>query len=91
MRGVNCRTTRLFSYLSPEALVPPDDLPRQIRPLVNAALAGAYASFDAIYAEAGRPSIPPERLLRTLLLQAFFSVHLERRLKEQLTHNGMFR
>lgn len=47
--------------------------------------------FDAIYAEAGRPSIPPERLLRALLLQAFFAVRSERQLMEQLTYNRMFR
>ena len=91
MRGADRHTGRLFSYLSPEALVPPDHPLRQIRPLVNAALDRLSPEFDAIYAESGRPSIPPERLLRALLVQAFFSVRSERQLMEQLTYNMMFR
>ena len=91
MRGADRQTARLFSYLSPEALVPPDHPLRQIRPLVNAALDRFSSAFDAIYAESGRPSIPPERLLRALLVQAFFSVRSERQLMEQLTYNMMFR
>jgi transposase len=91
MRGADRQTAELFSYLSPEALVPPEHPLRRIRPLVNAALERLSAEFDAIYAEAGRPSIPPERLLRALLLQAFFSVRSERQLMEQLAYNMMFR
>ena len=91
MRGADRQTAELFSYLSPEALVPPGHPLRRIRPLVNAALERLSAEFDAIYAEAGRPSIPPERLLRALLLQAFFSVRSERQLMEQLAYNMMFR
>ena len=91
MRGADRQTAKLFSYLSPEALVPPEHPLRRIRPLVNAALERLSAEFDAIYADAGRPSIPPERLLRALLLQAFFSVRSERQLMEQLAYNMMFR
>ena len=91
MRGADRQTAELFSYLSPEALVPAGHPLRRIRPLVNAALERLSAEFDAIYAEAGRPSIPPERLLRALLLQAFFSVRSERQLMEQLAYNMMFR
>lgn len=91
MRGADRQTAKLFSYLSPEALVPPGHPLRRIRPLVNAALERLSVEFDAIYAEAGRPSIPPERLLRALLLQAFFSVRSERQLMEQLAYNMMFR
>src|SRR5487761_2637464 len=91
MRGADRQTAKLFSYQSPEALVPPGHPLRRIRPLVNAALERLSAEFDAIYAEAGRPSIPPERLLRALLLQAFFSVRSERQLMEQLAYNMMFR
>ena len=91
MRGADRQTAELFSYLSPEALVPPGHPLRRIRPLVNAALERLSAEFDAIYADAGRPSIPPERLLRALLLQAFFSVRSERQLMEQLAYNMMFR
>ena len=91
MRGADRQTAELFSYLSAEALVPPGHPLRRIRPLVNAALERLSAEFDAIYAEAGRPSIPPERLLRALLLQAFFSVRSERQLMEPLAYNMMFR
>ncbi len=91
MRGADRQTAKLFSYLSPEALVPPDHPLRQIRPLANAALERLSPEFDAIYAKAGRPSIPPEYLLRALLLQAFFSVRSERQLMEQLAYNMMFR
>ncbi len=91
MRGADRQTAKLFSYLSPEALVPPDHPLRQIRPLANAALERLSPEFDAIYAAAGRPSIPPEYLLRALLLQAFFSVRSERQLMEQLAYNMMFR
>ena len=91
MRGADRQTAELFSYLSPEALVPPGHPLRRIRPLVNAALERLSAEFDAIYAEAGGPSIPPERLLRALLLQAFFSVRSERQLMEPLAYNMMFR
>ena len=91
MRGTDRQTARMFSYLSPEALVPPDHPLRLIRPLVNATLDRLWSEFDAIYAKSGRPSIPPEHLLRALLLQAFFSVRSERQLMEQLTYNMMFR
>ena len=91
MRGTDRQTAKLFSYTSPEALVPPDHPLRRLCPLVNAALDRLSPEFDAIYAEAGRPSIPPERLLRALLVQAFFSVRSERQLMEQLTYNMMFR
>ena len=91
MRGADRQSAKLFSYLSPEALVPPDHPLRHIRLLVNAALDRLSAEFDAIYAEAGRPSVPPERLLRALRLQAFFSVRSERQLMEQLAYNMMFR
>jgi len=91
MRGADRQTAKLFSYLSPEALVPPDHPLRQIRPLANAALERLSREFDALYAAGGRPSIPPEYLLRALLLQAFFSVRSERQLMEQLAYNMMFR
>src|SRR5271165_4416061 len=60
-------------------------------PLVNAALDRLSAKFNQMYSAIGRPSIPPEQLLRALLLQAFFSVRSERQLMEQLTYNMMFR
>ncbi len=91
MRGTDRQTAKLFSYVSPEALVPPDHPLRRIRRLANAALERLSPEFDAIYAEVGRPSIPPGHLLRALLVQAFFSVRSERQLMEQLTYNMMFR
>jgi transposase len=78
-------------YVNPEALVPPDHPLRVIRPLVNAALARLSPDFDEIYSLTGRPSIPPEQLLRALLLQAFFTVRSERQLMEQLSYNILFR
>jgi transposase len=81
----------MFSYVSPEALVPPDHPLRAVRLLVNAALERLSGDFDALYAPGGRDSIAPEKLLRALLLQAFYSVRSERRLMEQVTCNMLFR
>jgi transposase len=81
----------MFSYLSPEQMVPEDHPLRVIRPLANAALDRLSLAFSKLYSAIGRPSIPPEQLLRALLVQAFFSVRSERQLMEQLTYNMMFR
>jgi transposase len=81
----------MFSYISPEAMVPQEHPLRVIRQLVNAALDRLSPAFRAMYSQIGRPSIPPEQLLRALLVQAFFSVRSERQLMEQLTYNMMFR
>ncbi len=91
MRGTDRQTGKLFSYASPESLIPKDHPLRPIRLLVNAALDRLSPQFDAIYAEAGRPSIPPEKLLRALLLQAMFSIRSERQLMQQITYNMLFR
>lgn len=91
MRGADCQSGMLFSYLSPEAMVPAKHPLRVIRPLVNAALERMAADFEKLYAPIGRPSIAPEKLLRALLLQAFFSVRSERQLMEQLSYNMLFR
>jgi len=72
----------MFSYVSPEALVPADHPLRPIRVLVNRALERLSGEFDRLYATGGRDSIAPEKLLRALLLQAFYSVRSERRLME---------
>ncbi len=77
--------------MDPEAMVPQDHPLRVIRPLVNAALERLSPDFDQIYAPIGRPSIPPEQLLRALLLQAFFTIRSERALMEQLIYNIPFR
>jgi transposase len=91
MRGADRQTAAMFSYRSPEAFVPPNHPLRTIRPLVNAALDRRSPDFAKIYAPFGRQSIAPEKLLRALLRQAFFSVRSERQLMEQLTSNIMFR
>ena len=91
MRGADEQTGALFSYLSPEAMVPKDHPLRGIRPLVNAALARLSPDFARLYAPTGRASIAPEKLLRALLLQAFYSVRSERQLMEQLDYNLLFR
>ena len=91
MRGADEQTGALFSYLSPEAMVPKDHPLRAIRPLVNAALARLSPDFTRLYAPTGRALIAPEKLLRALLLQAFYSVRSERQLMEQLTYNMLFR
>jgi transposase len=66
MRGTDPQTGQLFCYASPESLVPGDHPLRAIRQLVNAALDRLSPAFNAIYAAAGRPSIPPEKLVRAL-------------------------
>ncbi len=91
MRGADRQTAAMFSYLSPETLVPISHPLRAIRPLVNAALERLSGEFDKMYSPFGRDSIAPEKLLRALLLQAFFSVRSERQLMEQITYNMMFR
>ncbi len=91
MRGADRQTAAMFSYISPEGLVPQDHPLRAIRPLVNAALERLSGRFEQMYAPRGRDSIAPEKLLRALLLQALFSVRSERQLMEQIAYNMMFR
>jgi transposase len=91
MRGGDVRTESLFSYLSCEARVPRDHPLRPIRTIVDQALTVLSPAFDQLYSDLGRPSIPPEKLLRALLLQAFYSVRSERQLMEQLDDNLLFR
>lgn len=81
----------MFSYVSLEERVPTDHPLREIRDLVEAVLGKMSAEFDGLYAVVGRPSIPPERLLRALLLQVFYSIRSERLLLEQLNYNLLFR
>ena len=91
MRGADRQTAAMFSYISPEGLVPQNHPLRAIRLLVNAALERLSGRFEQMYAPRGRDSIAPEKLLRALLLQALFSVRSERQLVEQITYNMMFR
>jgi len=91
MRGEDQRSERLFSYVGLEARIPADHPLRAIRTLTDEALTGLSRDFNRLYAREGRPSIPPERLLRALLLQAFYTVRSERQLIEQLDYNLLFR
>jgi len=91
MRGEDRRTGELFSYVSCEARVPADHPLRAIRALVDEALEVLSPEFERLYSKVGRPSIPPEKLLRALLLQAFFTIRSERQLMEQLDYNLLFR
>lgn len=91
MRGLDTQQSSMFSYLSPEDRVPADHPLRGIREMVNDALLKLSAVFDEMYTDFGRPSIPPEKLLRALLLQILYSVRSERMLMEQLEYNLLFR
>jgi transposase len=91
MRGDEKQQDGMFSYVSLEERVPQDHPLRPIRGLVDQILATMSKRFDELYAENGRPSIPPERLLRALLLQIFYSIRSERLLMEQLDYNLLFR
>ena len=87
VRGQDSRSGSLFSYVDLEQRVRADHPLRTIRTLVNEAL----VSLDGRFGEIGRPSIPPEQLLRAMLLQAFYTVRSERHLVEQLDFNLLFR
>ncbi len=91
MRGDDRKSGSLFSYVDLEARVPTTHPLRVIRAIVNDVLGSLSAEFAALYSHTGRPSIPPEQLLRALLLQAFYSIRSERQLMEQLDFNMLFR
>jgi transposase len=91
MRGRDDRAEGLFSYVRLEERVPADHPLRPIRALADEALALLSDRFAELYSHTGRPSIPPEMLLRATLLQAFFSVRSERLLMEQIDYNLLFR
>jgi len=91
MRGSDLHQEGLFSYVSPESRIPKRHPLRKVRTMVDAALAQMAAHFEQAYAEVGRPSIAPEKLIRALLLQIFYSIRSERLLCEQLDYNLLFR
>jgi transposase len=91
MRGADKRSGELFSYVGVEQRVRADHPLRAIRAVVNDALDALSAEFAALYSGMGRPSIPPEMLLRAMLLQAFYSVRSERQLMERLEFDLLFR
>src|ERR1700749_2986660 len=91
MRGTDARSGELFSYVDLETRVPAKHPLRLVRRVVNDVLAALDGDFAKAYAEGGRPSIPPERLLRALLLQAFYTIRSERQLMEKLDYNLLYR
>ena len=91
MRGHDDQTTHMFSYLSPEQRVPADHPLRAIRTLTDEALHTLSRRFAGLYSQTGRPSIPPEQLLRALVLQVLYTVRSERLLMEELNYNLLFR
>ena len=91
MRGGFVDQGRLFSYISPEARIPANHPLRAIRALVRDVFAELDRSFSRLYANEGRPSIPPEQLLSALLLQVFYGIRSERQLMEQLDYNFLYR
>src|SRR5471032_2195679 len=91
MRGDDIQQSAMFSYLSPEQRVPADHPLRAIRQVCDQVLTQLSGLFATMYAEIGRPSVAPEKLLRALLLQVLYSVRSERMLMEQLNYNLLFR
>jgi transposase len=91
MRGDHSEPDAMFSYISPAQRVPKDHPLRAIRTMVDEVLRRLWSDFEKLYSHTGRPSIPPERLLRALLLQVLYSIRSERMLMEQLDYNLLFR
>ena len=91
MRGVEDRSDALFLYVSPESFVPADHPLRPIRKMADKALASLSGEFERMYSHTGRPSVPPEVLLKSLLLQILFSIRSNRLLVEQLGYNILYR
>lgn len=91
MRGDDLHQTEMFSYISLEQRVPKDHPLRPMRKMVDEILVGLSPQFEKLYSKTGRPSIPPEKLLRALLLQVLYSVRSERLLIEELVYNLLFR
>jgi len=91
MRGVDHQQGGMFSYLSPESRVRQDHPLRAVRIAVDEVLGQLSPLFDAMYASTGRPSIPPEKLLRALLVQMLYSIRSERLLMEEIDYSLLFR
>ena len=91
MRGADIQQDTLFSTVIPEERVPKDHPLRPIRQMVNEALAKLDREFNELSADCGKPSIPPEKLLRAQLLMAFYTIRSERQLMEQIDYNLLFR
>ena len=91
MRGADEQPGSMFSYVSLEERVPPDHPLRAVRRITDRALERLSPRFGTLYINFGRPSIPPEKLVRALLLQVLYTIRSERQLMEQLDYNLLFR
>ena len=91
MRGPDEQTAGMFSYLSPEARVRADHPLRAIRQMTDQVLRELSPRFERMYSDIGRPSIPPEQLLRALLLQGLYTIRSERLLIEEIDYSILFR
>jgi transposase len=91
MRGKQEQQAAMFSYISQEDRIPQDHPLRAIKKLVEPMLNELSRDFSKLYSDTGRPSIPPEQLLKALLLQIFYTIRSERLLMEQLDYNLLFR
>lgn len=91
MRGQRPHQSSMLCLVSPESRVPKDHPLRILKKLADEALRGLGRTFNRMYAKTGRPSVPPERLLKALLLQALYSIRSERQLCEQLEYNLLYR
>lgn len=91
MRGTDDKQAAMFSVISPEKRIPADHPLRRIKAMADEILSGMSSTFDAMYSKTGRPSIPPERLLKSQVLIALYSVRSDRQFCEQLDYNLLFR
>jgi transposase len=91
MRGADDKQASMFSVVSPERRIPADHPLRRIKAMADEILTGLSGTFDAMYSNVGRPSIPPERLLKSQILMALYTVRSDRQFCEQLDYNLLFR
>src|SRR3954469_24542814 len=91
MRGADDKQASMFSVVSPERRIPTDHPLRRIKAMADEILSGLSTTFDAMYSKVGRPSIPPERLLKSQILMALYTVRSDRQFCEQLDYNLLFR
>src|SRR5215210_3575249 len=91
MRGTDEKQASMFSVVSPERRIPADHPLRRIKAMADEVLGGLSKTFDAMYSSVGRPSIPPERLLKSQILMALYTVRSDRQFCEQLDYNLLFR
>jgi transposase len=91
MRGTDDKQASMFSVVSPEKRVPSDHPLRRLKTMADEILSGLSKTFDAMYSSVGRPSIPPERLLKSQILMALYTVRSDRQFCEQLDYNLLFR